>query len=191
MGAEGKLFAHLIKEGEFILYGESDGIGLNEYLEKPRLLSMQGDVYMGGVNGLLCIDKQLPQEANTPPVLNLADVWVGGERMNKHITDNQNLKVIEPNKPISIKIVASNKDIFRKPMFRFTVEGLDGQVSYSYQPELTLNSLPIGTYQILASCSTRSGSWTNDYRVLKLTILPPWYKSGWFTACYTILILAL
>lgn len=146
---------------------------------------------MGGVNGLLCIDKQLPQEANTPPVLNLADVWVGGERMNKHITDNQNLKVIEPNKPISIKIVASNKDIFRKPMFRFTVEGLDGQVSYSYQPELTLNSLPIGTYQILASCSTRSGSWTNDYRVLKLTILPPWYKSGWFTACYTILILSI
>ena len=191
VGAEGKLFAHLIKEGEFILYGESDGIGLNEYLEKPRLLSMQGDVYMGGVNGLLCIDKQLPQEANTPPVLNLADVWVGGERMNKHITDNQNLKVIEPNKPISIKIVASNKDIFRKPMFRFTVEGLDGQVSYSYQPELTLNSLPIGTYQILASCSTRSGSWTNDYRVLKLTILPPWYKSGWFTACYTILILSI
>ena len=76
-------------------------------------------------------------------------------------------------------------------MFRFTVEGLDGQVSYSYQPELTLNSLPIGTYQILASCSTRSGSWTNDYRVLKLTILPPWYKSGWFTACYTILILSI
>ena len=48
IGADSKLFAHLIQEGEFILYGESDGIILNEYLEKPRLLSMQGDIYMGG-----------------------------------------------------------------------------------------------------------------------------------------------
>lgn len=191
LGTEGKLFAHLIKEGEFILYGESDGIVLNEYLEKPRLLSKQGDIYMGGVNGLLCINKQLPQEANILPILSLADVWVGGERMNSRITNNQKLEVIESNKPISIKIIASNKDIFRKPMFRFTVQGLGGQVSYSYQPELTLNSLPIGTYRILASCSTRSGSWTNDYQVLELTVLPPWYKSGWFTTCYIILILAI
>lgn len=191
LGTEGKLFAHLIKEGEFILYGESDGIVSNEYLERPRLLSTQGDIYMGGVNGLLCINKQLPQATNISPILSLADVWVGGERMNSRINNSQNLEVIESNKPISIKIIASNKDIFRKPMFRFTVQGLDGQVSYFYQPELTLNSLPVGTYQILASCSTRSGSWTSNYQILELTILLPWYKSGWFTACYIILILAI
>lgn len=188
LGTEGKLFAHLIKEREFILYGESDGIVLNEYLEKPRLLSMQGDIYMGGVNGLLCINKQLPQVTHVSPILRLADIWVGGERMNSRITNNQYLEVIESNKPISIKIIAGNKDIFRKPMFRFTVQGLDGQIIHSYQPELTLNSLPVGTYQILASCSTRSGSWTNDYQILELAILPPWYKSRWFTACYAILI---
>ncbi|MGG6547768.1 UNVERIFIED_CONTAM: hypothetical protein NY100_20420, partial [Prevotella sp. 15_C9] len=76
IGADSKLFAHLIQEGEFILYGESDGIILNEYLEKPRLLSTQGDIYMGGVNGLLCINKQLPNEPNAPPILELADVLV-------------------------------------------------------------------------------------------------------------------
>ena len=146
-----------IEEKEFILYGESDGIVLNEYLEKPRLLSTQGDIYMGGINGLLHINRQLPQEENSDPVLNLADVWVGGERMNNNIT-HRHLEVIESNKPISIKIIAGNKDIFRKPMFRFTVHGPDGQISYSYKPELTLNNLPIGTYRISASCSTRSGS---------------------------------
>lgn len=83
-------------------YGESDGIVLNEYLEKPRLLSTQGDIYMGGINGLLHINRQLPQEENSDPVLNLADVWVGGERMNNNIT-HRHLEVIESNKPISIK----------------------------------------------------------------------------------------
>lgn len=48
-------------------------------------LSAEGDIYMGGVNGLLCIDKQLPDEDTVPPVLELADVAVGGERMNAFI----------------------------------------------------------------------------------------------------------
>ena len=132
---------------------------------------------MGGINGLLHINRQLPQEENSDPVLNLADVWVGGERMNNNIT-HRHLEVIESNKPISIKIIAGNKDIFRKPMFRFTVHGPDGQISYSYKPELTLNNLPIGTYRISASCSTRSGSWTGDYQILELSVSPPWYKSA-------------
>lgn len=181
LGADGKLFAHLIHEGEFILYGESDGVILNEYLEKPRLLSAQGDIYMGGVNGLLCVNKQLPDESTTPPILELADVSVGGERMNALINTGQSLKVPEQSKPISIKIIAHDKDIFRKPMYRYTLRGMEGQVIYSYQPELTLSGLPARTYQVMAACSTRSGGWTEDYQILELIVLPPWYKSGWFT----------
>ena len=49
IGTEEKLFAYLIKEKKFILFGEPDGVVQNEYLEKPRLLSSSGDVYMGGV----------------------------------------------------------------------------------------------------------------------------------------------
>ncbi len=191
LGTDGKLFAHLIDDGDFILYGESDGVVPNEYLGKPRLLSAQGEIFMGGVNGLLHISKQLPAEPTEPPILNLADIWVGGERMNNRISNGQSLKVMEQTKPISIKIIASNKDIFWKPTFRYTLQGMDGQVSYSYQPELTLNSLPTGTYKILASCSTRTGGWTKDHQILKLIILPPWYKSGWFTICCIILILAI
>lgn len=188
IGTDGKLFAHLIDKGEFILYGESDGVVLNEYLEKPRLLSPQGDIYMGGVNGLLCIDKELPKEPAAPPVLELADVSVGGERMNPFIENGRSLKVEEQSKPITIKIIAHNKDIFRKPMYRYTLRGIEGQVIYSYQPELTLSGLSARTYQVLASCSTRSGGWTEDYRILELVVFPPWYKSGWFTISCIILI---
>lgn len=191
LGTEGKLFAYLIQEDDFILYGESDGIIQNEYLEKPRLLSSQGNIYMGGVNGLLRISKQLPQETDSLTVLSIADIWVGGERMSHQITRAKSIEVMEQHKSIFIKIIAANKDIFRKPMFRYTLQGMDGQVSYSYQPNLTLNGLPVGTYQILASCSTRNGGWTKDYPILKLTILPPWYKSGWFTAGYIFVILAI
>ncbi len=189
IGTEGKLFARLIHKGEFILYGESDGITLNEYLEKPRLLSTQGDIYMGGVNGLLCINKRLPIEPDTPPKLRLGDVSVGGVRMNKAIEDGQKLEIKEQRAAISIKITAHDKDIFSKPMYRYTLRSPGSQITYSYLPELTLSSLPPGTYEILAACSTRTGGWTKDYPILKLVILPPWYKSGWFIACCIIVLL--
>ena len=60
IGADSMLFAWLIKEKKFVLFGESDGAILNEYLSKPQLLSMQGDIYMGGVKGLLHINSKLP-----------------------------------------------------------------------------------------------------------------------------------
>lgn len=185
IGTEGKLFAYLIQQREFVLYGESDGIIQNEYLAKPRLLSARGDIYMGGFNGLLCINSQLPYESPHLPELELTDVWVGGERLNAAAL--KSLKVEEQSKPISIKIMARNKDIFRKPMYRYTLHGMDGQVMYSYQPELTLNGLPAGKYQIAAACSTRTGGWSKDYNVLELTVLPPWYKSGWFILCSILL----
>lgn len=190
IGADNKLFAHLIPQGEFILYGESDGIIPNEYLEKPRLLSTQGDIYMGGVNGMLCINKQLPAESTAPPVLELADVFVGGERMNAQITTKRSLKVNEQSKPITIKIIAHNKDIFRKPVYRYTLLGMEGQVIDSYQPELTLSGLPARTYKVMASCSTRTGGWTEDYQILELIVLPPWYKSNWFISCCFILVVS-
>ena len=190
IGTNDKLFAYLISEGVFILYGEPDGVIPNEYMEKPRLLSMQGDIYMGTVNGLLCINKQLPQKSNVSPVLELADVFVGGERVNSLITGKHNMKVEEQSKPITIKIIAHNKDIFRKPIYRYTLQGMDGQVIYSYLPELTLSGLPSGTYQVMAACSTRTGGWTEDYQIMKLIVIPPWYKSDWFIICCILLIIS-
>ena len=180
IGTEGKLFAHLIKEQKFILFGEPDGVISNEYLEKPRLLSLTGDIYMGGVNGLLHITRQLPDEPTLFPTLQLADILVNGERVNDHISKNNRLKINEKSKPIIIKIITRNKDIFRKPMYRYTIRGLNGQTIYSYLPEVTLNSLPSGTYKVNAACSTRNGNWTADNEILTLVVLPPWYKSGWF-----------
>lgn len=95
---------------------------------------------------------------------------------------------MKKSKPIIIKIITRNKDIFRKPMYRYTITGLNGQNIYSYLPEINLSSLPTGSYHIKAACSTRNGDWTADYDILTLIVLPPWYKSGWFILSCTLFI---
>ena len=143
---------------------------------------------MGGVNGLLPINRHLPDEPALLPTLQLADILVGGERVYDRISNDHQLSVNEKSKPIIIKIITRDKDIFRKPMYRYTITGLNGQNIYSYLPEINLSSLPTGSYHIKAACSTRNGDWTADYDILTLTVLPPWYKSGWFILSCTLFI---
>ena len=143
---------------------------------------------MGGVNGLLHINRHLPDEPALLPTLQLADILVGGERVYDRISNDHQLSVNEKSKPIIIKIITRDKDIFRKPMYRYTITGLNGQNIYSYLPEINLSSLPTGSYHIKAACSTRNGDWTADYDILTLIVLPPWYKSGWFILSCTLFI---
>lgn len=143
---------------------------------------------MGGVNGLLHINRHLPDEPALLPTLQLADILVGGERVYDRISNDHQLSVNEKSKPIIIKIITRNKDIFRKPMYRYTITGLNGQNIYSYLPEINLSSLPTGSYHIKVACSTRNGDWTADYDILTLIVLPPWYKSGWFILSCTLFI---
>ena len=134
------------------------------------------------------LNRRLPDEPALLPTLQLADILVGGERVYDRISNDHQLSVNEKSKPIIIKIITRDKDIFRKPMYRYTITGLNGQNIYSYLPEINLSSLPTGSYHIKAACSTRNGDWTADYDILTLTVLPPWYKSGWFILSCTLFI---
>lgn len=180
IGNNERLLSWMTTQKRFILYGVPDGVTPNEYLPKPRLLSSEGDVYLGSVNGLLRIASTLPKEHPESPVLELSDVFVGGDRMEYISGRKPVLKIPEQSRTITIKVKAHNKDIFRKPAYCYNLQGYEKEPIYSYLPELTLNMLSAGTYQITASCTTRSGEWTDNYPIIELIILPPWYRTWWF-----------
>ena len=180
IGNNERLLSWMTTQKRFILYGVPDGVAPNEYLPKPRLLSSEGDVYLGSVNGLLRIASTLPKEHAESPVLELSDVFVGGDRMEYISGRKPVLKIPEQSRTITIKVKAHNKDIFRKPAYCYNLQGYEKEPIYSYLPELTLNTLSAGTYQITASCTIRSGEWTDNYPIIELIILPPWYRTWWF-----------
>lgn len=180
IGTDNMLFAWLIKEKKFVLFGESDGAIQNEYLSKPHLLSLQGDVYMGGVKGLLYINNKLPLHTNELPKLQLSDVIINGESANKELTNNPVGISVPWNSNISIRIMSKEEDIFRQKVYRYQIEGLNDEHIESYNPELVIRSLPPGSYKIMASCTAKDGNWIPNQQVLELTILPPWYQTWWF-----------
>lgn len=183
------LFAWLIYEKEFILFGKSDGALPNEYLPKSKLISTTGNTYLGGGNGLLCINKNLSIEKTLPPQIKLTDVLINGESVNKQL-GNKPISISVPwnSKAISIRFMSCEADLFRQKIYRYQIAGLNEQRIDSYNPEILIRSLPSGTYRIMVSCSMKNGGWAPLQQVLKLTVLPPWYESWQFVLCCIIVI---
>lgn len=108
------------------LFGETDGAVPNEYFPEARLLSRQGDIYMGGVKGLLHIDGKLSLE-NTNPQLQLSDIIINGEPANNKLHDGIRKLSVPWNSNIVIRVMAKEEDIFRQKAYRYQIKGLDEQ----------------------------------------------------------------
>ena len=188
IGVDNMLFAYFIKEQKFVLFGESNGAIQNEYLPNARLVNEQGDAYIGGVKGMLRIDGQLLLNTSEMPELQLLDITINGESAN-HEWYNHPAKISVPwNSNISIRIMSREEDIFRQKIYRYQIEGLNNEYTESYNPELVIRSLLPGSYRIMASCTAKDGSWIPDQQVLELTVLPPWYRTWWFSLICAVLV---
>ena len=84
--------------------------------------------------------------------------------------------------------MSREEDIFRQKIYRYQIEGLNNEYTESYNPELVIRSLLPGSYRIMASCTAKDGSWIPDQQVLELTVLPPWYRTWWFSLTCAVLV---
>lgn len=180
LGADQKLFAWLTASKRFILFGEADGASKNEYLSKPRLLSPAGNIYLGGVKGLLYIHPDLKPEKNAaaPDDIRLAAFSVNGENRMYQLEQNR-ISVPWNSKNIRIRVMTYGGDILRPKAYHFRI---NGSTVESYHPELVIPSLSPGTYPIRVSCNTQEGNRTSPQLLFTLIVSPPWYSTWWFTS---------
>lgn len=178
VGNDNGLYAYLKDSDSFTLFGESDGAAPNEYLSKPHMVSRDGDVYLGGVQGLLKIDNDYSIDSTDEPSLSLYRMTVDDEEINPD--SNSVCRVARNSKRIEISVSSQEKDIFREKVYRFLIPDLS-HVYESKSPVLVLQQLnKPGKHEILVSCTRRNGEWCEPVRLTTLRIPQPWYFSGWF-----------
>lgn len=180
IGSGPYLYAYLTDEDSFTMFGESDGAAPNEYLAKPRLLSEEGNVYIGGVHGLLSIDSEYTIDASEVPAISLYDLSADRKRINPD--ENGIYEVPRHSKLLNISVSTHETDIFRQKMYRFSFSG-SGKDYELMSPALEIQDLPKpGKYDVMVSCTKRNGDWTEPTKILTIRIPHPWYLSGWFIA---------
>ena len=193
IGAGQELFAYYPSDQKFILYGESDGLLKNEYLQKPKLLSNSERIYLGGVNGLLSIESEAfnlkPDEMKEANV-EVMEFSVGGINMMNSIKDGE-VTLPWNSRNIKIRFLVEGDDILRPRQFHYILDSHSENAFTSYNSELSIPSLASGKYPIMVSYTKKDGGWAQNRNVLTLVILPPWYKSWWFIMILSIMFLCL
>lgn len=181
VGAQNMVFSYLIRENKFIAYGESDGVSPNEFLYKPSLVASNGDIYLGGVRGLLHISKDIPSVNAVAPVIELMTLEMNGLPLaNGQQPRGEAIDIPWNHTSLVIKVMARESDVFRKKMFRFKIDGQDQPVVETYDHQFNIGSLPAGDYKVLVSSSLKNGTWSDYAEVLHINISPPWFRSWWF-----------
>ena len=186
IGTEEKLFAYLIKEKKFTLWNSSDGFLPNDILAAHYTLSNPNFVYLGGAEGLVKINTNIPQSETQIPQISLADIKFNGCSYLKQMK-NQTLHIPWNYNSLTIHICVKNEDIFQKNLLRYTISGRGKQTVESFDSELSLSSLSPGKYKIWVSSSTKDGEYTTPVPIINIVITPPWYKSSWFFSICTLL----
>ena len=189
MGALGVLYAYTPETKHFAIYNSMDGVLPNDFLSKPVLVAKNGNIYMGGTEGLLRINKQLKVNMTSlSTTLYLRKILLNGTLVSP--TQQNELEIADNFSSMEIFVHSEGSDVFHKRIYRFHIKGLNNGIIEIPHPRLMLHTLSAGTYQITVQCTQNDGSWGKEFNLLSLYVYPPWWKRTWFISlCIGVIIL--
>lgn len=184
--AQNHLYSYIIKENRFILWNSSDGFPPNEILFAYQKQSNRDYIYLGGSEGLVKINTDIPYTETQIPEIYLSEILFNGSPSLKKVKENT-IKIPWNYNSLSVHFRIKNRDVFQKYLLQYTIEGRDKQSIETYDPVLNLSSLSAGNYSIWVSCNTKNGNRTPSKQLIHIIVTPPWYKTVWFIGVAAVL----
>lgn len=184
--AQNHLYSYIIKENRFILWNSSDGFPPNEILFAYQKQSNRDYIYLGGSEGLVKINTDIPYTETQIPEIYLSEILFNGSPSLKKVKENT-IKIPWNYNSLSVHFRIKNRDVFQKYLLQYTIEGGGKQSIESYDPVLNLSSLSAGNYSIWVSCNTKNGNRTPSKQLIHIIVTPPWYKTVWFIGVAAVL----
>lgn len=190
IGAQNQLYSYIIKENRFTLWNSSDGFPSNEILFAYQNQSGKDYIYLGGSEGLVKINTNIPYSEAQMPEIYLSEILFNGTSLLKRVEENT-IRIPWNYNSLSIHFRIKNRDVFQKYLLQYTIEGRGKQLIETYEPMLNLSSLSAGDYTIWVSCNTKDGNQTSPKQLIHIVVIPPWYKTDWFIGVAALLLIAM
>ncbi|MDO6428268.1 response regulator [Thalassotalea sp. 1_MG-2023] len=194
-------------------YGVSDGLQGNEFNSLSYYKTNSGELFFGGVNGFnRFFPDDIKDDTSIPNVV-LTDFLVHNKHVEIQSSENKNAKKRNVNSAIftipsdineleHLELTYDEKLVtfefaalhFAEPMnnqYAYKLEGFDEQWIYTdaKNRRATYTSLPSGDYTLRVKASNGDGYWNETGKSLKITVLPPLWRTWWAYTIYLILII--
>ena len=169
---------------------EADGLKSNQFKRNACFKTSDNLFILGTAKGLnIFHPDSIKYNANIPPVYITGfkifnkSVQIDGEDniLKQDISQTKELTLTYEHAVFSLDFVALNFTQSAKNQYAYQMEGFDKDWNYvSNQRSATYTNLDAGTYIFRVKASNNDGVWNETGTSIKITILPPWWKTWWF-----------
>lgn len=176
----------------FRTYTASDGLPGNEFNKNACLKNAAGDLFFGGMKGLVTFDPaHIPENTDTAPV-----VFTGLKVLNETVTVKDNAGTLHTDINYISQLTLPYKDNTFSIEFALLNFIKPGKNIYAYKlqevhrdwinaaiPVATFTNLSPGTYTLAIKGANNDGTWSLP-RFLKIKVLPPYWATWWAYLLY-------
>ena len=184
------------KTMEMKLFSTANGLPTNQFNYRSGFKDEAGNIYLGSINGFVAFDprtfaenRQVPAVAITDFLLFNKEVPVGetDSPLKSSITFSDKVVLTADQNSFSFRIAALSYQAPRMNKLMYKLEGFDeGWLTIGESPLVTYSNLGYGDYVFKVKASNSDGVWNEQETSLHLSILPPFYLSGWAYCFYVL-----
>jgi signal transduction histidine kinase/ligand-binding sensor domain-containing protein/serine phosphatase RsbU (regulator of sigma subunit) len=185
-------------------YDEDDGLQSNEFFARSYFQNDRGEMFFGGINGFNAFfPDQIMKNIYEPPVV-ITDFLLFNQPvpLQREKKDSPLQKVIHATREITLSY-RDNVITFefsalhyanpKKNRYRYKLEGWDKDwlETDSKHRRATYTNLPAGEYTFRVQGSNKDGVWNEEGTSVRVTVLPPPWKTWWAYSLYLLLLAGL
>ncbi len=170
-------------------YELKDGIVNKEHNQNAYSISKNGKLFFGGVLGYNVFSPKDIKDNYHIPFIQITSYKRGGKEVeiDTSITYKKNLKLSWRENYFQFEVAALDYTEPSKNLYSYKLEGYDENWSEPTNVRyISYTELPGGDYTLKIKASNNDGVWNETPLALKITVVPPFWKTKWF---YILLIL--
>lgn len=170
-------------------YDETDGLPTSECSDgsQPAFLrTRSGKLWFATIKGLVGIDPSLLKRNTNPPPVIIESVLVDGRRQNTNGLRGalpERITLSPQDERLEFQFTGLNFAAPERMLFRHRLEGYESSLS---EPRplgpAIFTKVPPGDYLFRVIACNEDGVWNDKGATMAITVLPPFWKKGWFVA---------
>ncbi len=189
----------------FINYQIDDGLQELNFRKQAFLKSSEGLLYFGGINGVDFFEPSEFEENPFAPIVEIVsfklfnkDVEIDQEILGrvilfKSIEETEEIVLNHNHKSFSFEFSALHYSSPKQNKYAYMLEGWDSDWIYTdtKKRNVSYSNLEQGTYIFKVKAANNDNLWNDNFKQIKITILPALWKTWWAYSIYVLIIIGL
>lgn len=166
-------------------FDSRDGLGQDEFNAGGFWRGRGGQLYFGGVSGVVAFRAAAVRTNRTPPAV----VFTGLRKFDQlveldtSVTERRLLRIPPRDNSFTLEFAALNFEHPDKNRYQYRLEGFnDNWIAAGTKHEATYTNLAPGRYTLHVRAANNDGVWNQRGAALGIVVEPAWYQMWWFRA---------